>query len=109
MLRYVDFEDSYECPDDPWMFTAEDQCWDQETLDQLRDEYGIVFMTNGDAVTPVMASRKWGIVLGTEDDGTIQFQRKYGQPVMHFNPVWVEDLIADLREAHRLFEIGADK
>lgn len=102
MLKYIDIpEDEY--GDEPWMFTAEDQCWDEATLRQLREEWNIVFMTNGDGVIPVMISEKWGIVLGTEDDGTIQFAQRYGQPEMCFSEHWIKYLIADLQEASKLY------
>ncbi len=107
MLQYVflhDSDDRYS--DEPEMFTAEDQCWDEETLRQLRDEYHVVFMTNGDGVTPIMISDQWGIILGHEDDGTIQFRYQFGKPEMCFGKIWVEDLIADLKEACRLIEAG---
>ena len=104
MLRYVDIPDDYE--DDSIMFVAEDQCWDDATLKQLRDEYNVVFRTNGDGVTPIMVSEKWGIVLGTEDDGTIQFPRHYGQPAIRFSKIWADDLIADLKAACSLIESG---
>lgn len=107
MLQYVELPDD-EYSDDMWIFSAEDQCWDDETLRQLKEEYNVVFMTNGDGVTPVMISKEWGIILGHEDDGTIQFKRKYGQPEMCFSKVWVEDLIADLQEACRLIESGKE-
>lgn len=106
MLQYIDFSDDNDYSNDPWMFSAEDQNWDDETLRQLKEEYGVVFMTNGDGVIPVMISERWGIVLGSEDDGTIQFQRQYGQPMMCFSKIWVEDLIADLKEACRIIESG---
>lgn len=84
MLQYVELPDD-KYGDDPWIFSAEDQCWDDETLRQLKEEYNVVFMTNGDGVTPVMVSKEWGVILGHEDDGTIQFRRRYGQPEMYFS------------------------
>lgn len=107
MLRFVDLRDPNDnLSDEPEMFTAENQCWDIETLRQLRDEYNVVFMTNGDGVTPIMVSDQWGIILGHEDDGTIQFRYQLGQPEMCFGSIWVEDLTADLKEACRLIEAG---
>lgn len=103
MLKYIEIPTD-EYGNDPWMFSAENQCWDDETLRQLKEEYNVVFMTNGDGVIPVMISDKWGIILGHEDDGTIQFYREYGQPEMSFSEVWAEDLIADLQEACRLIK-----
>ena len=101
MLQYVfntDLED-----DEPMMFSAYDQCWDDATLNQLKDEYNIMFETNGAAVIPVMIINKDSeyplIVLGSEDDGTITFKRKYGQFEDMFSIGWVKPLIADLEEA----------
>lgn len=104
MLQYVfntDLED-----DEPMMFCAEEQCWDDATLKQLREEYNIIFMTSGDGVMPVMILNKNSkyplLVIGTEDDGTIQFERKYGSLRHSFSPYWVKSLIADLEEALRV-------
>ena len=104
MLKYVfntDLED-----DEPMMFSAEDQCWDDDTLKQLKEEYNIVFMTKGDGVMPVMILNKDSqyplFVLGGEDDGTIFFKREYGQFRNTFSPYWVKYLIADLEEALKI-------
>jgi hypothetical protein len=104
MLQYVfntDLED-----DEPMMFSAEDQCWDDDTLKQLREEYDIIFMTSGEGVMPVMILNKDGqyplFVLGSEDDGTIFFDREYGHFRNTFSPYWVKYLIADLEEALRV-------
>lgn len=105
MLQYVEFSEEKDYSNDPWIFSAYDQRWDKETLRQLKEEYGVVFMTKGDGVIPVMVSDKWGIVFGSEDDGTIQFARQFGQPVMHFDKYWAEYLIADLKEACNIAKI----
>ena len=104
MLQYIfnkDLED-----DEPMMFSAEDQCWDDDTLKQLKEEYNIVFMTKGDGVMPVMILNKDSqyplFVLGSEDDGTIFFKREYGQFRNTFSPYWVKYLIADLEEALKI-------
>lgn len=101
MLEYVfntDLEDN-----EPMMFCAEEQCWDDATLKQLREEHDIIFMTSGDGVMPVMILNKDGqyplFVLGSEDDGTIFFKREYGHFVNTFSSYWVRYLIADLEEA----------
>lgn len=105
MLAYV-FDENLE-DDEPMMFSAEDQCWDKKTLKQLRDEYNIIFMTSGDGVMPVMILNKDSkhplFVLGSEDDGTIFFKRKYGQFQNCFSPYWVDSLIADLQEAVKFY------
>lgn len=101
MLSYVFNEDLED--DESMMFSAEDQCWDDDTLKQLREEYDIVFMTNGDGVMPIMILNKDSqyplFVLGSEDDGTIFFKRKYGHFINTFSPYWVKYLIADLEKA----------
>ena len=104
MLQYVfntDLED-----DEPMMFCAEEQCWDDATLKQLREEHNIIFKTSGHGVMPVMILNKDSqyplLVLGSEDDGTIRFQRKYGSLRNTFSPYWVKSLIADLEEALRV-------
>lgn len=104
MLQYIfntDLED-----DEPMMFSAYDQDWDKATLKQLKEKYDIVFMTSGDAVMPVMILNKDSeyplLVLGSEDDGTIRFERKYGQFRNSFCLRWVKPLIADLEEAFKL-------
>ena len=39
MLEYVDFSDDNDYSNNPWMFSAENQNWDDETLRQLKEEY----------------------------------------------------------------------
>lgn len=83
---------------------AEDQCWDDETLKQLRNEHDIIFMSAGDGVTPVKVikyRKHYGVALGSEDDGTIIFE-KYCDNYKHmFSECWIDTLIADLQEAKR--------
>lgn len=104
MLQYVFNTDLGD--DDPVMFCAEDQCWDEATLEQLKNEYNVVFMTGGDAVIPVMIVDSRGkyplFVIGSEDDGTIHFERKYGQFRCCFSAYWAKSLIADLEEALKI-------
>lgn len=43
---------------------AEEQCWDEETLEQLKNEYSIYFMTDGgDAAMPVLV-RDGSVIIG---------------------------------------------
>ena len=98
---YFEPEDS----DDPLMISAEDQAWDDATLKQLWDDYRVLFMSNGDGVIPVMVTHYESnnpiIVLGIEDDGTIQFPRHYSQYDFCFSAYWIDGLCADLQEAKR--------
>lgn len=103
MIEYAFTEDLED--DEPMVLTAEDQCWDDATLKQLRDEYDIVFMTSGDAVLPVMILNKNKhplLVIGSEDDGSIFFKRQCGQFTNSFSLYWVEPLVNDLREAIKI-------
>ena len=104
MLKYV-FNTNLE-DDEPMMFCAEEQCWDDDTLKQLREEHNIIFRTNGRGVMPIMILNKDSeyplIAIGSEDDGTIYFERRYGSLADTFSPYWVKYLIADLEEALRV-------
>lgn len=101
MLKYVFNEDLED--DETMIFSAKDQRWDDDTLKQLREEYNIIFMTNGDGVLPVMIINKDSkyplLVIGSEDDGTLYFHRKYGQFEHCFSAYWTKYLIADLEKA----------
>lgn len=80
---------------------ADDQCWDEATLRQLKEEYGIFFMNGGDGVSPVMVKDKM-VFIGWEDDGQIRFRKSkyhYGGFLDGFSTFWIKYLIADLKEA----------
>lgn len=77
---------------------AEDQCWDAQTLQELKDKYGIIFQTKGDGVSPVLV-RGNHVVIGEEDDGKIIFLKEYGQFTHAFSKYWVPYLVADLLES----------
>lgn len=88
--------------------SAEGQTWDKETLQQLKDEHDIIFMTNGDGVAPVKVieysyndESHYGIVIGSEDDGTISFDKYYDSWRSTMSEYWIDYLIADLQEAKR--------
>lgn len=103
-----DNEDEYRSQE---RYYAEDQRWDKETLKQLRDEYNIVFMTNGDAVMPIKIIEEnyknkphYMFVIGYEDDGKIWFNKHYGQYENLFDRYWTKYLIFDLNEALKICE-----
>lgn len=114
MIQYVDdyinddWEEGAPIPDD-WgegylRITAEDQSWNKKTLKQLRDEHDIIFMSAGDGVIPVKVfkyGKHYGIVLGSEDDGTMRFERYFSDFKHGFSDYWIDFLIADLQEAKR--------
>ena len=109
MLEYVKIDNLKD--DEPVMFCAEEQYWDDATLKQLKEEYNVIFMTGGEGVNPVMIVDKGNgkfhhflFVIGSEDDGCIQFERAYGQFKNSFHYVWAKYLIADLQEAMKICE-----
>ena len=91
---------------------AEDQRWDAATLQQLREEYNIFFMSNGkDAVNPLMVIPRGAgsplIVVGWEDDGQIGFNKnEYGNWVKTFSAFWIDSFIDDLLAAKRAVDSG---
>ena len=103
MIGYVDY-----CKDNDFegklVISAEDQCWDKKTLKQLRDEHDIIFMSAGDGIIPVKVIKygdNYGVALGSEDDGTMRFERYFGDFKDGFSDYWIDFLIADLQEAKR--------
>ena len=93
---------------EPMMFVAEEQNWDELTLKQLKEEYNIIFMTNGRGVMPIMVVNKNSknplFVIGHEDDGRIYFKREFGQFCDCFSYCWVKPLISDIKEALKFCE-----
>lgn len=76
---------------------AYNQEWDKETLKELREEHNIVFMSDGDSVTPILVEN--GIIhIGIEDDGTLFFMNDG----ISISGNWIDSLIAELKEAKKL-------
>lgn len=89
------------------IISAEDQTWDEQTLQQLKDDYNIIFMTNGDGVSPVKIVRMgndYGVAIGSEDDGTIFFNKSFENYENSFHSLWIDSLIADLQAAKSYIE-----
>lgn len=101
MLSYIEWDETSD-PDEAFYLTAEDQTWDEATLKQLRDEYNIFFMSDGEGVVPVMILHPDTIpmvVFGIEDDGMVAFAREYGHFKHCISAAWIPGLIADLAAA----------
>lgn len=92
--------------------SAEEQTWDKETLEELWDRYNICF--DGKSIMPIKIINKDlenpMIVLGSEDDGTIYFERCcYGKPEdwiedeykNMFSAYWIDSVIEQLQEVKR--------
>lgn len=104
MIQYVDDYINDDWGEGYLKITAEDQSWDKETLKQLREEYDVIFMSAGDGVTPIKIFKygeHYGVALGSEDDGTMRFERHFGDFKHGFSDYWIDFLIADLQEAKR--------
>lgn len=73
------------------------QEWDKESLKELREKHNIVFMSEGDSVTPILVEN--GIIhIGIEDDGTLFFMHDG----ISIGANWIDSLIAELKEAKNL-------
>lgn len=107
MIKYAD----YDFRNEEMMidyYSAEDQCWDKDTLNQLWREHGICY--DGCGIAPVKVFQQGAIpvvVIGNEDDGTIFFEKnKYGQYRHAFSPVWIDSVIAQLQEVKKRIFTG---
>ena len=103
------------------IISVEDQSWTEDALQELRDKYNIFFMTGGDGVQPILLLKNEYeyngevrqnslFVIGSEDDGTIQFH-KYN--MANFDNAastnWIDSLIADLTATKKFAEENFDK
>lgn len=102
MIEYVIFANEGDREETLYL-SAKDQCWDKETLKELKDKYHIFFMTTGDSCHPVMVVPAHGghfqYVFGVEDDGTVSFTKKYGQWQNSIYDFWIPTFIDDLEAA----------
>lgn len=91
------------------IFVAEDQCWDEATLEELQTKYNIIFMTSGDGVRPIMIVEREReeplIVIGGEDDGKIFFYKPYGQFANSLSVYWIPYLVSDLLKAKEIVDL----
>ena len=93
---------SYEDYGNPFYVWAEDQRWDKETRKELKEKYNIIF--NG-GVRPIMVVRRDDervdplLIVGSEDDGTIRFTRKYSTFDGAFDIGWTKSFIENLKDA----------
>lgn len=110
MIQYHDF--NYR---DESMVTekisAEDQCWDKETLTQLEQEHNVIY--NGGIMPVKVISIPNGrpplIALGFEDDGTVFFERydtykedEVAGGYRHcFSASWLDSVITQLQEVRK--------
>lgn len=102
--EWVDKENIYrEC------YIAEEQMWDKEALERLWESHNIVF--DGHGVKPIKIIGKDStnpiIAFGSEDDGTIQFERDYygGEEPSNYrfacSAYWIDSIIEHLQEVKR--------
>ena len=102
--EWVDKENIYrEC------YIAEEQMWDKEALERLWESHNIIF--DGHGVKPIKIIGKDStnpiIAFGSEDDGTIQFERDYygGEEPSNYrfacSAYWIDSIIEHLQEVKR--------
>ena len=90
-------------------YSAEEQEWDREALEQLWERHNIVF--DGRGVKPIKIIGKDStnpiIAFGSEDDGTIYFERDYfgGEEPSNYrfscSAYWIDSIIEHLQEVKR--------
>ena len=106
MIYYHDvYEDAITL--DREMLSAEDQCWDADTLKQLWDEERICY--DGAGILPVKViprgdkTGEYLIAFGSEDDGTVFFDKYPGSDHYphSFSVYWLDSVIAQLQEVKR--------
>lgn len=99
--------------DEALIIWAKNQAWTKKALKELKSQYNIFFMTNGDGVHPIMVLKhKYKVgneerieaqcVIGDEDDGTIKFEKLNPSYFKNtFSTYWINSLIADLTAAQK--------
>ena len=85
--------------DDRYVVHAEDECWDEETINELMT-YDIIY--SPDSVQAIMVKDNI-CYIGHEDDGQITFDMKYGRLSDGFHIDWIEPLIKLLQKTKMLY------
>lgn len=83
-----------------------DQDWDKESIQQLKKEHNIFFMSKSDAVLPVQIimdknNKPRLFRIGVEDDGTLFFGNNIN---VNAHVHWIDSLIKDLQAAKKFVE-----
>ena len=83
-----------------------DQYWDKESIQQLKEEHNIFFMSKSDAVLPVQIimdknNKPRLFRIGVEDDGTLFFGNNIE---VNAHVRWIDSLIKDLQTAKKFIE-----
>lgn len=98
---------SEEYDDGVQYLTVEDQCYTDEDIENLRLVHNVFFMSNGkESVIPVRVEesykykgkQQYAVVLGSEDDGIIYFDRTKDT---RFGAAWLDGLVDDLQAAKK--------
>lgn len=94
------------CDDANLEIDTYDQCWDKESIQQLREEHNVFFMSKSDAVLPVQIimdknNKPRLFRIGVEDDGTIFFGNHID---VCASVSWIDSLIKDLQTAKKYIE-----
>ena len=83
---------------------AEDQTWDEETIEELKDSN--VYYNHG--VHPIKIVPRGLqnplIVIGWEDDGQIGFEKEYESYKDGFDSFWIDSLIENLQAVKKIIE-----
>ena len=109
MIAYTNYNEELEA-DENVVFRAEDQEWDDDTIQELKEKYHVIYTGGIQAIMLIKSNYDGRILLaqGFEDDGCIQFPRRYDQFEHTFSPYWLDDNIRLLRMA-QTFAKDAEK
>jgi hypothetical protein len=97
------------------MISAEEQHWDEATLNELKEKHNIIFMTSSNAVFAFKIIERnetfFGhlidspiIAVGSEDDGTLYFNKNKGVFKNRFDSSWIDSIIADLQKVKEIVD-----
>ncbi len=109
MIEYTNYNEGFEnlLDDEPVYFSAYDQRWDNQTIQELWDKYHVFY--NGGIHAYLILPRKTSdplIITGYEDDGRIQFPRNYRHFEHPYSSYWLKSLITDLTDIRNLVNNG---
>lgn len=105
MIAYTNYNEELE-EDENVIFRAEDQEWDDATIKELKEKYHVIY-THGIQATMLVKSHYDGRILlaqGFEDDGCIQFPRRYNQFDHMYSPYWLDSNIKLLQVTKEFVE-----
>lgn len=99
MIAYTNYNEELE-ENESVQFRAEDQEWDEDTLQELKEKYNVIYLRGVQALMLVKSHYDGELLVmqGFEDDGLIQFPRENGQFLHGYAPYWLNNNLQLLKE-----------